>query len=129
MCSTITDDGTRGTESGKERFKKFANYSGVVGGERLCIQPIGRQESTATSKVFCFLLYDGNGPLKSMPQTSKNSQTLDGILSYILDEGFSSLKDSRFARFSAPFLSRMITSHSWSKRSTASVIGLASFLE
>ncbi|GJY00361.1 hypothetical protein Tco_0357379 [Tanacetum coccineum] len=26
MCSTITDDGTRGTKSGKERFKKFANY-------------------------------------------------------------------------------------------------------
>ncbi|GKC90558.1 hypothetical protein Tco_1151207, partial [Tanacetum coccineum] len=36
MCSTITDDGTRGTEFGKERFKKFANYSSVIGGERLC---------------------------------------------------------------------------------------------
>ncbi|GKB71762.1 hypothetical protein Tco_0933174 [Tanacetum coccineum] len=31
MCSMITDDGTRGTKSGKESFKKFANYSGVVG--------------------------------------------------------------------------------------------------
>ncbi|GKG63240.1 hypothetical protein Tco_0638887, partial [Tanacetum coccineum] len=35
-CSTITDDGTGSTKSGKERFKEFANYSGVVGGERLC---------------------------------------------------------------------------------------------
>ncbi|GKD96760.1 reverse transcriptase domain-containing protein [Tanacetum coccineum] len=25
MCSTITDDGSRGIESGKERFKKFTN--------------------------------------------------------------------------------------------------------
>ncbi|GJY43455.1 hypothetical protein Tco_0431668 [Tanacetum coccineum] len=39
MCSTITDDGTGSTKSGKERFKKFANYSGVVGGERLCFNP------------------------------------------------------------------------------------------
>ncbi|GKD27382.1 hypothetical protein Tco_1233596 [Tanacetum coccineum] len=36
MCSTITDDGTGSTKSGKERFKKLANYSGVVGGERFC---------------------------------------------------------------------------------------------
>ncbi|GJV36223.1 hypothetical protein Tco_1408700 [Tanacetum coccineum] len=35
MCSTITDDGTGSTKSGKERFKNFANYSGVIGwGER-----------------------------------------------------------------------------------------------
>ncbi|GKF70806.1 hypothetical protein Tco_0203863, partial [Tanacetum coccineum] len=34
MGSAITYDGTRGTESGEERFKKFANNSGVVGGER-----------------------------------------------------------------------------------------------
>ncbi|GKC48541.1 hypothetical protein Tco_1071286, partial [Tanacetum coccineum] len=31
--SAITYDCTRGTESGEERFKKFANNSGVIGGE------------------------------------------------------------------------------------------------
>ncbi|GJY30161.1 DNA-directed DNA polymerase [Tanacetum coccineum] len=36
MGSVITYDSTRGTESGEERFKKFANNSGVVGGERFC---------------------------------------------------------------------------------------------
>ncbi|GJS81501.1 hypothetical protein Tco_0748042 [Tanacetum coccineum] len=34
MGSAITYDCTRGTESGEERFEKFANNSGVVGGER-----------------------------------------------------------------------------------------------
>ncbi|GJZ41630.1 hypothetical protein Tco_0588516 [Tanacetum coccineum] len=34
-----TNDSTRGTESGEERFKKFANNSGVVGGERFRFNP------------------------------------------------------------------------------------------
>ncbi|GKG29975.1 hypothetical protein Tco_0419873, partial [Tanacetum coccineum] len=29
----------RGTESGEERFKKFANNSGVVGGDRFRFNP------------------------------------------------------------------------------------------
>ncbi|GKE45639.1 hypothetical protein Tco_1472923 [Tanacetum coccineum] len=40
MGSAITYDSTRGTESGEERFKKFANNSGVVGGERFRFTPI-----------------------------------------------------------------------------------------
>ncbi|GJS96476.1 hypothetical protein Tco_0803444 [Tanacetum coccineum] len=39
MGSAITYDCTRGTKSREERFKKFANYSGVVGGERFCFNP------------------------------------------------------------------------------------------
>ncbi|GKF72230.1 hypothetical protein Tco_0208344 [Tanacetum coccineum] len=39
MGSAITYDGTRGTESGEERFKKFANNSDVVGGERFRFNP------------------------------------------------------------------------------------------
>ncbi|GJY27823.1 hypothetical protein Tco_0403590 [Tanacetum coccineum] len=39
MGFAITYDCTRGTESGEERFKKFANNSGVIGGERFCFNP------------------------------------------------------------------------------------------
>ncbi|GKF08589.1 hypothetical protein Tco_0042813 [Tanacetum coccineum] len=39
MGSAITYDSTRGTESGDERFKKFANHSGVIGGERFRFNP------------------------------------------------------------------------------------------
>ncbi|GJT44979.1 hypothetical protein Tco_0953694 [Tanacetum coccineum] len=39
MGSAITYDCTRGTESGEERFEKFANNSGVVGGERFRFNP------------------------------------------------------------------------------------------
>ncbi|GKF17209.1 hypothetical protein Tco_0062127 [Tanacetum coccineum] len=42
MCSTITYDGSKGTESGEERFKKFANYPGVVGGERFRFNPFSQ---------------------------------------------------------------------------------------
>ncbi|GJR80873.1 hypothetical protein Tco_0151658 [Tanacetum coccineum] len=34
MGSAITYDCTRGTKSGEESFKKFANNSGIIGGER-----------------------------------------------------------------------------------------------
>ncbi|GKF31065.1 hypothetical protein Tco_0100863, partial [Tanacetum coccineum] len=37
--AAITNDSTWGTELGEERFKKFANNSGVVGGA-LSLQPI-----------------------------------------------------------------------------------------
>ncbi|GJS36046.1 hypothetical protein Tco_0534428 [Tanacetum coccineum] len=36
MGSAITYDCTRGTKSGEESFKKFANNSGIIGGERFC---------------------------------------------------------------------------------------------
>ncbi|GKC21364.1 hypothetical protein Tco_1023514 [Tanacetum coccineum] len=39
MGSAITYDSTRGTESGEERFKKFANNSGVIGGECFRFNP------------------------------------------------------------------------------------------
>ncbi|GKF60093.1 hypothetical protein Tco_0176879, partial [Tanacetum coccineum] len=39
MGSAITYDSTKGTESGEERFKKFANNSSVVGGELFCFNP------------------------------------------------------------------------------------------
>ncbi|GJS03121.1 hypothetical protein Tco_0319629 [Tanacetum coccineum] len=39
MGSAITYDSTRGTESGEEGFKKFANNSGVIGGERFLFNP------------------------------------------------------------------------------------------
>ncbi|GJU05752.1 hypothetical protein Tco_1122182 [Tanacetum coccineum] len=35
----ITYDCTRGTKSGEERFKKFRNNSGIIGGERFCFNP------------------------------------------------------------------------------------------
>nr|GEX60088.1 hypothetical protein [Tanacetum cinerariifolium] len=37
--TTITDDSTGGSKSGKERFKEFANNSSVVGGERFRFNP------------------------------------------------------------------------------------------
>ncbi|GKA05530.1 hypothetical protein Tco_0684650 [Tanacetum coccineum] len=46
------------------------------------------------------------------------------ILMRLLKSG----KDKIAARFSAPFLSRMITSNSWSKRIHRISLGLASFL-
>ncbi|GKG63495.1 hypothetical protein Tco_0643043, partial [Tanacetum coccineum] len=36
MGTAITNDGTGSSNSGEERFEKFANNSGVIGGERLC---------------------------------------------------------------------------------------------
>ncbi|GJT29026.1 hypothetical protein Tco_0909301 [Tanacetum coccineum] len=39
MGSAITYDSTRGTESGEEKFKKFANNSGIIGGERFRFNP------------------------------------------------------------------------------------------
>ncbi|GJY05094.1 hypothetical protein Tco_0371034 [Tanacetum coccineum] len=44
MGSAITYDCTRGTKSGEESFKKFANNSGIIGGERFRFNPF-RQES------------------------------------------------------------------------------------
>ncbi|GJV17530.1 hypothetical protein Tco_1362853 [Tanacetum coccineum] len=42
MGSAISNDSTRGTESGEERFKKFANNPGVVGGERFRFNPFSQ---------------------------------------------------------------------------------------
>ncbi|GKB89574.1 probable DNA helicase MCM8 [Tanacetum coccineum] len=39
FCTAITYDCTRGTKSREESFKKFANNSGIIGGERFCFNP------------------------------------------------------------------------------------------
>ncbi|GJU80828.1 hypothetical protein Tco_1283193 [Tanacetum coccineum] len=39
MGSAITYDCMRGTKSGEESFKKFANNSGIIGGERFRFNP------------------------------------------------------------------------------------------
>ncbi|GKG63045.1 hypothetical protein Tco_0638692, partial [Tanacetum coccineum] len=36
----VTNDTTRGTKSGEEIFKKFANNSGIIGGERFRCNPL-----------------------------------------------------------------------------------------
>ncbi|GJV22903.1 hypothetical protein Tco_1375598 [Tanacetum coccineum] len=43
MGSAITYDCTRGTKSGEESFKKFANNSGIIGGERFRYKPISNK--------------------------------------------------------------------------------------
>ncbi|GJY19562.1 hypothetical protein Tco_0391053 [Tanacetum coccineum] len=58
------------TESGEERFKKFTNNSCVIGGERFLLQP-NLIYNQRPRWCICWPLDEGNGPIKSMPQTSK----------------------------------------------------------
>ncbi|GJW63508.1 putative reverse transcriptase domain-containing protein [Tanacetum coccineum] len=64
LCFAITYDSTRGTESGEERFKKFANNSGVIGGERFRFNPfqqvIDGHENASSENPLSF-------PMKELP--------------------------------------------------------------
>ncbi|GKF79404.1 hypothetical protein Tco_0234972, partial [Tanacetum coccineum] len=39
MSSAVTYDSSRDTKSSEERFKEFANDSGIIGGERYRFNP------------------------------------------------------------------------------------------
>nr|GEV26202.1 reverse transcriptase domain-containing protein [Tanacetum cinerariifolium] len=56
--SAITDDGAGGSKSGKERFKEFANNSGVIGGERFFFDPYRQVVDSHKDKGDC---QGGNG--------------------------------------------------------------------
>ncbi|GJZ02609.1 hypothetical protein Tco_0520570 [Tanacetum coccineum] len=53
MCSTITDDGTRGTESAKSDFMRISRLLGIVVGERFRFQPILSGRSFVPALRYC----------------------------------------------------------------------------
>ncbi|GJZ28011.1 hypothetical protein Tco_0572658 [Tanacetum coccineum] len=83
MGSAITYDSTRGTESGEERFKKFANNSGVVGGERFRFNPILTSSRRHEYVNYCSSLRLRNGPEIDAPHV-KDFANLDGILRHFI---------------------------------------------
>ncbi|GJX81049.1 hypothetical protein Tco_0329198 [Tanacetum coccineum] len=52
MGSTITNDGTRGTESGKERFMKFSNYMASFMGSAFTSTHFDRPKESGIKDLF-----------------------------------------------------------------------------
>ncbi|GJV12030.1 hypothetical protein Tco_1353571 [Tanacetum coccineum] len=101
------------TESGKERLRKFAKLLGVVERVRSTFgSTILTGNRTATS-MYLFPFDDENGPMKSMPQTSKESDIKDllgGEICTMMSPG-----GSIVASFKTALIAKSLASHMSSK--------------
>ncbi|GJT64189.1 hypothetical protein Tco_1015669 [Tanacetum coccineum] len=62
----------RGTKSGEENFRNYANDSGLIGGERFSLKTHFDKYSYGPRELYLFLCEPpGNGSHKSMPPTSR----------------------------------------------------------